>query len=127
MGGLFSKGGDNTPPPPVEVPPKPGLDPQMMMMFASMMGGMNAPTPPDQPIIPQVNREPEIDWTEKNKTLAAKLKADYKSDQATKKGRRKTVHTSPLLDGEETTVGGSILTGEDSNSGFFGDTVNKTV
>ena len=109
---MGSKGGSSgPPPPPVVAPPAPGLDPQMMMMLMSIMGGMSAPEPPSQPIIPEVFREPETDWTEKNKQLAAKVKADYRSDQAKKKGRADTVHTSPILDEEEATVGGSILTG----------------
>ena len=123
MGGLFSKGGDNTPPPPIEAPPTPGLDPQMMMMFASMMGSMSPPAPPDQPIIPQVNREPEVDWTEKNAQLAAKMKADYRSSQAKKKGRAQTTHTSPLLDEEEANVAGSILTGSDTGGNAGGGSI----
>ena len=102
--------GTGPPPPPVVAPPAPGIDPEMMMMMMSVLGA-GAPEPPSQPILPEVYREPEIDWTEKNKTLAAKMKADYKTDQANKKGRSQTTHTSPLLDEEEATVGGSIITG----------------
>lgn len=107
-------GGKNTPeaPPPVE--PAGGMDPEMMMtMMQGMMGMMSSMSMPETPTIPdspEVETEEPIDWTERNKQLAAKAKADYQDDERRKKGRNDTILTSPLLD-EELAKPDSLVTG----------------
>ena len=93
--------------------PQPNFDPtDMLKMFAAMMGGMSAPEAPDPPILPNVYREPEVDWTKRHDELRNKARADYGADQAGNKGVTDTIHTSPFLDEEDPEVTGeSILTG----------------
>ena len=111
---LIGKGFDegNVPGPPSTIP-EPNFDPnEMLKMFAGLMSSMSPPEAPDPPILPEVYREPEVDWTDRKKQLSKKAKADYLDDQIGKKGVTDTVHTSPLLDeGDVDTTGSSILTG----------------
>jgi hypothetical protein len=91
----------------------------MMMSSLEAMGSMHQPQLPDpnmaqqiqvpEVYIPEVYREPSIDWTEKQNQLAAKAKADYNLDQTRQKGRADTVLTSPILDEDEVKTTGSIL------------------
>ena len=108
---VVGKGGDGPQPPAVAATPD--FDPtDMLGLFASLMSGMQPPEPPDPPILPEVYRDPEVDWTKRKDQLSAKAKADYLSDLEGKKGRSDTIHTSPFLDEEDpTTSGESILTG----------------
>jgi len=94
---------DNTTTPP-PIPESPQFDPTMMMQMMGMMmqqGGMFAPPPvPSIPAAPAVTKDPAVDWTEKNKELANKVRADYQTSQSKKRGRTDTILTSPLLDEE---------------------------
>lgn len=94
----------------------------MMQMMQTMQSQQSVETPhmaatpqmPETPAalqMPEIITPTEIDWTEQNEQLAAKARADYKSDLASKKGRLDTVLTSPLLDDDETDVSQSLLTG----------------
>lgn len=92
-------------------PEMPEQDIGALMQAMLMMTSMAAPPPtPELPPTPQVYKAPEIDWTEKNKQLAAKAKAEFGVDKARRKGRSDTILTSPLLDDEETTTTSSLLT-----------------
>ena len=104
---MGSKGGSN-PSPPAQTSqdrygPEPGSGPadiDMLALFAAMTEMMqSAPAAPGLPPVPDVYRSPSIDWTEKNKRLAAKAKGDYKADLARQKGRTDTIATSSLLNG----------------------------
>jgi len=95
-------GGKSGPAPPDAM--SPDADMAAMMQMMSSMGSMpafQAPVAPIVPEAPELRRTPEVDWTTRHEELGAKAKADYKNDQARKKGRSSTVHTSPLLDEEE--------------------------
>ena len=134
--GIFGKGGggDSTPPP---MPQAPDMSGQMMAMNEMMMSVMNgmmnstasmmehmgaqaqaqqesmmASLEMNMPGLPDVYRDPTIDWTEAQGQLNQKAKADFHADQMRRKGRTDTILTSPLLDDEEANVTGSILTGE---------------
>ena len=110
MGGIFGGKGSAPAPPPVAEPPRQEMN-ELMMQMMSMMGHIGGPPPaPEVPLVPSIIREPETDWTEKSKELAAKAKADYSAEAANKKGRMATILTSPLLDDEATTTG-SLLGG----------------
>lgn len=136
MGGIFSKGGGSSQPAP-EMPDYGAMMDQQMMMFQEMMGGMmemmggmmesmpdmnsymdsvldqqlQMPEIPSMLDMPTVQRDPEIDWEEKQDQLSAKARADYNRDEMLRKGRTDTIHTSPLLDEEDATVTGSIIAG----------------
>jgi len=90
---------DTVAPPPV-VDPGPGVDMTMMMgLFQQMMANQSAQmAPPAIPDAPEVTADPVIDWTEKQKELANKVRADYEDDASRKRGRASTILTSPLLD-----------------------------
>ena len=108
-------------------PPEPpavdnsGMEQQLAMMQEAMgammefsMSSMEQVTamanqPPPMPEIPQIMREPIIDWAEKNAQLKAKSKADFGVDSARRKGRQDTIVTSPLLDDDETNVTPSLI------------------
>lgn len=78
---------------------------QMMMMSQQMSAAQQSmaamPTQPEQTAMPEIVETKQIDWTEKQKQLASKMKADYGADKAARKGRLDTIHTSPLLDDDE--------------------------
>lgn len=105
--------GSKTPSATAAPPEPPAQDTQMLEMMNMMMGMMGsmqqAPIPPQIPQTPTIYRGPEIDWTEKNQQLAAKARADFKSDSAKKKGRKSTILTSPLLDEESPDTTESLL------------------
>ncbi|RKZ80041.1 MAG: hypothetical protein DRQ35_03050 [Gammaproteobacteria bacterium] len=108
-------GGKSAPeaPPPVQ-PPAMDME-SMMMMMSSMMGGLSGMTPPGVPELPEapeIERTPEIDWKERNAQLQAKMKGEQFSDNAARKGRTDTIHTSPLLDEQPDVaeVASSLLT-----------------
>lgn len=81
----------------------------MMSSMSQVMSQMN-----NDPIIPPtVYRAPEVDWSEQQEQLAAKVRADYNVEEARRRTRSDTILTSPLLDEEDANVwGSSILTGE---------------
>ncbi len=137
IGGIFGKGGDSAPDPVMpQMPDYSGEMMAMMGMMQEMMGGMmegmmgqmmgmaeqqqsmqenmmaNLSAQMDIPL-PQVYRDPEIDFGERQDQLAQRGKADFHRDQMLRKGRLDTVLTSPLLDEEEgPALGGSVLSGE---------------
>jgi hypothetical protein len=107
MGG---KSGGPKPPAAVD----PAADMAAMMSMMSAMSAMPSFAPPSVPIIPEtpeVKRTREVDWKKRTDELGAKAKADFENDQAGKKGRQSTVHTSPLLDEEAEDQNDSILAG----------------
>lgn len=82
-----------------------------MSSLSQMIAGQQAQQ--QQTPMPSVVRAPDVDWGEKQKEIAQKMKADYTLDQARRKGRSDTILTSPLLDSDDSSVfGSSILTGE---------------
>lgn len=84
----------------------------MMMMYEMMMNQQamqNAANRPQPLQMPEIQKSTDIDWSEQNKILAAKAKADYTMNQSKKKGIPDTIHTSPLLDEETTTNVASVL------------------
>lgn len=110
----FGKGSDPAPPAPYMPPADSGegMDDAMgAMMSMMMMQQSMANSQPQMPSLPEIYDTPEIDWTEQNASLAQKAKADASLDAARRKGRMDTVLTSPLADGEDTSVSGSLLTG----------------
>ena len=136
IGDLFGgKGGDSAPAPMPQLPDYSGQMMGMMGMMQEMMGGvmegmmgqmggmMEQATKQQETMMaqmsanmdmsmPEVYRNPIIDWTEQQDQLAQKSKADYHLEQLRRKGRGDTILTSPLLDDEDVDVTGSILTGE---------------
>ena len=112
MGG---KGGSEAAPAPI-MPPVQDNSAEMANMMGMMMGMMqntmqNMPQTPQLPSMPEVRKEPVIDWAERNNQLLAKTKADYGVEAAGKKGRSSTILTSPLLDEEDPSTTQSLLTG----------------
>lgn len=112
MGG---KGKSSTPPPPDTVePPDQNMDAliammgQMLTLQAQQLA--QPPEPPMPPILPPIDSGPDVDWTEQNRELAAKARADYNVEEARRKGTLDTILTSPLLDDEEAQTT-SILAG----------------
>ncbi len=105
MGG---KGGGSAPPPPSSADS--GTD--MLMALLSNMPQPTVPAPPAPPQqipVPMPTRTPEVDWTDKHKQLASKMKADYSLDRARKISLTDTIVTSPLLDEEDPMTTGSLL------------------
>lgn len=99
MGG--GKGGGGAPPQ-ADYSGMEGAMAQMMMM--SQMSAMQQPQMPEQPEMsdmPEIRKTEEIDWTDKQNKLAAKMKADYGAELASRKGRKDTIHTSPLEEEED--------------------------
>lgn len=82
----------------------------MQSQNAEMQAALNSQ--PDMSTLPTTSTVESVDWTEKNKELAARAKADYGLEKAQKVGRLDTVMTSPLLDDEETSTTKSVLGGE---------------
>lgn len=72
-----------------------------MMEAMMMMAMMGSPAVPAVPAAPPIDRVPDIDWSEKQKRIASKMKADYHVSQLQRHGRAQTIHTSPLLDTQE--------------------------
>ena len=68
-----------------------------MMMESASAPQAPIPTIPESP---EVIADPTIDFSEKQKELANKVRADYKDDQSRKRTRSSTILTSPLLDEE---------------------------
>jgi predicted metal-dependent peptidase len=103
-------------PPPVSYPDMSMQNEQMAQMMQAMMGMQMsmANQQPQAPMLapaPELNKEASIDWSDKHKELAAKMKADFNVDKARKKGRNDTVLTSPLLDEEDSSTTKSLLAG----------------
>ena len=73
-----------------------------MSLLSMMMESASAPQAPIPtiPESPEVIADPTIDFSEKQKELANKVRADYKDDQSRKRTRSSTILTSPLLDEE---------------------------
>lgn len=131
MGNLFSwggKGGSDAPPMPMMPQQQAAHEPDYMTMMAMMMEGMGGmassfseaasqPQMPALPAVPTVFRAPIIDWTEKQGQLNQKMKADYNVDQTRRKNRTDTILTSPLLDEEDATTTGSVLSGSGAGVG----------
>ena len=121
VGDWFGKGGSSAAPPMPEMAPAPDFSGEiagMMGMMSEMMGGMmegmasSMEAANMDSALPDIYRDPVIDWSEKQEQLRQKASAEYSLDQVRRKGRTDTVLTSPLLDDEEADVTGSILTGE---------------
>jgi hypothetical protein len=105
MGGKGGSGDDNS---------------AMMQQIMDSMSGGEAPHTPSAPHIPQapppmqmpdIIKPLGIDWTDQNAQLAAKTKADYRNQQADRKGRLDTVLSSPLADDDKVDVTQSLLKG----------------
>lgn len=112
MGGKSS--GRAAPPP--AMPDTSAKDAQLVKFMQQMLSSQallasQTPAPPPIPDTPPVERTPVIDWGTKNAELLAKSRADYKVNQARRKGRKDTVLTSPLLDSETTDTTSSLLIG----------------
>jgi hypothetical protein len=98
-------------------------DMQDMAMLEAMMGMMSGmteamatmatqvPEMPEPAPAPQLATTEPIDWAEKMSTLNAKTRADYANTVDNKKGRTDTIHTSPLLDEDETNTTSQTLIG----------------
>jgi hypothetical protein len=100
---LGGKGGSTAP---AVSPADNSMEMMMMQMMMGMMGSNNASDTPEQPvapIIPEVTETEDIDWKAKHDELAAKMEAEYDAELEGAKGTEDTVHTSPLLDEEDTT------------------------
>lgn len=111
MGGKGGGGSSFTPPPQDD-----GVDQEMLaQMFQGMMGMMGGMmegftgqlTALSQQMqqsmiaMPEVQKAPDIDWSEKMQQLQAKSKADFALEAARKKGISNSTYTSPLLDDED--------------------------
>jgi len=100
-------GGSQSSPPPVDQTTPPVDFTAMEAMMDAMLQMQNnmlmsqATEMPPLPQMPVINDSPDIDWTEKNRELAARSRADFDVDEARRKGRTDTILTSPLLDDEE--------------------------
>lgn len=83
----------------------------MSEMFAQQQEQMNTLMTSMQQTdeAPEVIANPEVDWTEKNAELQAKMAADYDGTVAQQVNGASTVLTSPLLDEEEPTTQTSVL------------------
>jgi len=140
IGDIFGKGGSSSSqqaPPMPSMPDNSGEIAGMMGMMQEMMGGImegmqNSMMQAMQQQeamqnsmqenmllnmsanmeLPEIYRNPEIDWTGKQEQLSKKASADYNRTQILRKSRLDTVLTSPLLDEEEPNVGGSVLSGD---------------
>jgi hypothetical protein len=98
-------------------------DLQDLAMLEAMMGMMSGmteamatmatqvPEMPEPVSTPQLATTEPIDWAEKMSTLNAKTRADYANEVDKKKGRTDTIHTSPLLDEDETNTTSQTLIG----------------
>jgi hypothetical protein len=80
---------------------------QQMSMAMSQQSASQTPPPVIQ--VPPIQKSANIDWSEKQAQLAAKMKADYGIEQARKKGVSQTIHTSPLLDDEDPKTTGTLV------------------
>jgi len=108
--------GSATPPPPITTNTSPSnndMESMMMMMqMMSAMGGAGAgapsasslPQPPPQTPLPDIKRPTDRDWAEEYSKLRNKARADYQAETKKQYGRADTVHTSPLLDEDDTTT-----------------------
>ena len=79
---------------------------EMMMAMMGAMGGAEEPAMPHTPSVPEtpeVAEVDDIDWQVKHDELAARMAINYGMDLDNQQGAEDTVHTSPLLDEEETT------------------------
>ena len=110
MGG---KGGGSSFTPP---PQDDGVDQEMLaQMFQGMMGMMGGmmegftgqltalsqQMQQSMTAMPEIQKAPDIDWSEKMQQLQSKSKADFALDAARKKGISNSTYTSPLLDDED--------------------------
>ena len=111
MGGKDGGGSSFTPPPQND-----GMDQEMLaQLFQGMMGMMGGmmegftgqltalsqQMQQSMTAMPEVQKAPDIDWSEKMQQLQSKSKADFALDAARKKGISNSTYTSPLLDDEE--------------------------
>jgi hypothetical protein len=111
MGGKGGGGSSFTPPPQND-----GMDQEMLaQLFQGMMGMMGGmmegftgqltalsqQMQQSMTAMPEVQKAPDIDWSEKMQQLQSKSKADFALDAARKKGISNSTYTSPLLDDEE--------------------------
>ena len=105
-------GKSSGPTPPSTIPPPPNNDAEMLAFMNQMMemqAGLAAMQVPQLPPLPSIERDPIIDWAEKNEQLVAKARADYGIDKTRRKGRSDTILTSPILDDEDAETTGSLL------------------
>lgn len=72
-----------------------GYSQQMAAMQDSMMKGLK------ETGTPEVLTPPSVNWADKQKELAAQVKADYNLQNTRKKNTATSIYTSPLLDNEE--------------------------
>lgn len=93
-----------------------GMNTELMMGLVEAMSMMAMKSEPPaaaaQPQVPQIQRLPEVDYTEKMAQLANKARAGFTTDSAKKKGAGNTSFTSPLLDEEDPVTTGSLLVGD---------------
>ncbi len=100
---------------PTFTPPPQNNDDMMMQMMAMMMSSMGQTQAPEIPTIestPPVYDVEVVDWSDKQKELEDKMRADYVDEQSDRVGVEDTNYVSPLLDEEETTQQNVILGAE---------------
>jgi len=105
---LGGKGGSTAP---AVSPADNSMEMMMMQMMMGMMGSNNASDTPEQPVAPitpgvtetEETETEDIDWKAKHDELATKMEAEYDAELESAKGTEDTIHTSPLLDEEDTT------------------------
>lgn len=88
------------------------INAQMLEALALMAMMGSGPAAPSIPPTPEIITEPEIDWSDQEEKLAAKMKADFHIEQLRRHGVPQTIHSSPLTDETDPDTTESILTGE---------------
>ena len=78
-----------------------GMMSGMMESFSGQITALTQQMQQQMTAMPEINKAPEVDWTNKLSELNAKTKADYALETARKKGIANSVYTSPLLDSED--------------------------
>ena len=73
----------------------------MMEGFTGQLTALSQQMQQSMTAMPEVQKAPDIDWSEKMQQLQAKSKADFALEAARKKGISNSTYTSPLLDDEE--------------------------
>lgn len=112
--------GSATAPPPITTATQPSNNDMeqmamMMQMMAAMSGGgaeagasaYIPPAPPSRPL-PEIKKPINRDWAEEYSKLRNKARADYAAQTKKQYGRAATVHSSPLLDEEESTTSSPV-------------------
>ena len=90
-----------------------GLFEGMMGMNAGLIKSMQEMSNTNQsvviPQVPTVFESPEMDWSEQEAKLRAKMTGDQAVKDKQRRNRTSTIHTSPLLDNEDAETTKSLL------------------